>query len=75
MPNNPKQAYCTKFLLRMRTQPPMMKQSHHLHFLLQHDDNLQCYLTFKDNLFIVYENSNNSAVVVLKSSALCVTSI
>lgn len=23
MPNNPKQAYCTKFLLRMRTQPPV----------------------------------------------------
>lgn len=22
MPNSPKQAYCTKFLLRMRTQPP-----------------------------------------------------
>lgn len=23
MPNSPKQAYCTKFLLRMRTQPPV----------------------------------------------------
>jgi hypothetical protein len=22
-PNNPKQAYCTKFLLRIRTQPPV----------------------------------------------------
>lgn len=23
MPNSPKHAYCTKFLLRMRTQPPV----------------------------------------------------
>lgn len=28
MENSPKQAYCTKFLLRMRTQPPVRTHTH-----------------------------------------------
>lgn len=46
MPNNPKQAYCTKFLLRMRTQPPVKTHNNTniSYVMAPAKNNVQCYL-------------------------------